>query len=658
MSLTEKAAYERLVHTLNHHSMLYYTLDAPEITDYEYDMMMRELKEAEALHPDWILPNSPTQRVGDQVFNTFEKVPHEVQMGSLQDVFSEEELWAFHERCREALDSPRYVVEPKIDGLSVSLEYQDGLFVRGSTRGNGFVGEDVTLNLMTILDIPKKLDPAPEFLEVRGEVYMPREVFRELVEQQLANDEEPFKNPRNAAAGGLRQKDPKVTAARRLSIFLFNIQQVRGVELTSHRQSLDYLKSLGFPVSPGYPVFTDFAEVIEEIRRIGASKLDYSFDIDGAVVKVDDFADREAMGSTAKFPRWAVAFKYPPEEKETVLRAIEIQVGRTGVLTPTAVFDSITLAGTSVSRAVLHNQDFISQKDIRIGDTILVRKAGEIIPEVLRSISHAEDSEPYFIPRICPVCGSETVKDEDEAAIRCVNPSCPASVARNIIHFASRNAMDIEGLGPAIVDLLLQNDLIRSSADLYFLKKEQLTALDRMGDLSAQNLITAIDRSRQNELSRLLFGLGIRNIGEKAAKLLAQRFGTLEALEKASAEEIASIDGFGGIMAESVVDYFSRSETRALLDRLQAAGVNMTEHVEQAGDRFAGKTFVLTGTLPTYSRKEAQAMIEAQGGKVTGSVSKKTDYVVAGEDAGSKLTKAQQLGITILTEDELMAMLS
>lgn len=658
MPIEDKVAYEQLVRQLNHHSMLYYTMDAPEITDYEYDMMMRDLKAAEEAHPDWVSANSPTKRVGDQIFNTFEKVQHEVQMGSLQDVFSEDELWAFHERCKEELTVPRYVVEPKIDGLSVSLEYQNGLFVRGSTRGNGFVGEDVTLNLMTILDIPKKLENAPEFLEVRGEVYMPREVFRSLVEQQLANDEEPFKNPRNAAAGGLRQKDPKITAARRLSIFLFNIQQVRGVELTSHKQSLDYLKSLGFPVSPSYPVYTDFADVIEEVRQIGGRKLDYSFDIDGAVIKVDDFSDRELLGATAKYPRWAVAFKYPPEEKETILRSIEIQVGRTGALTPTAVFDSITLAGTSVSRAVLHNQDFITQKDIRIGDTILVRKAGEIIPEVLRSIAHAEDSEPYLIPRICPVCGSETVKDEDEAVIRCVNPSCPATVARNIIHFASRNAMNIDGLGPAIVELLLQNGLIRNSADLYSLKKEQLAALDRMGDLSAQNLIDAIDRSRQNELSQLLFGLGIRNIGEKAAKLLAQKFATMENVENASAEDIASIDGFGGVMAESIVDYFSRTETRALLDQLNAAGVNMEEHVEQAGDKFAGKTFVLTGTLPTYSRKEAQAMIEAQGGKVSGSVSKKTDYVVAGEDAGSKLIKAQQLGVTILTEDELMTMLS
>ncbi|MDD6032981.1 MAG: NAD-dependent DNA ligase LigA, partial [Oscillospiraceae bacterium] len=424
------------------------------------------------------------------------------------------------------------------------------------------------------------------------------------------------------------------------------------------KQSLDYLKALGFPVSVSYPLLSDFAGVVEEVRRIGAHNPDYSFDIDGAVIKVDDFVDREVLGATAKFPRWAVAFKYPPEEKETTLRDIEIQVGRTGALTPTAVFDPVSLAGTSVSRAVLHNQDFITEKDIRIGDTILVRKAGEIIPEVLRSVAHAEGSEPYLIPRRCPVCGSEAVRDGDEAVIRCVNPACPATVCRNIIHFASRGAMNIDGLGPAIVESLLQSGLIHSSADLYSLRQEQLAGLDRMGDLSARNLVEAIDRSRQSGLARLLYGLGIRNIGEKAAKLLAERFGSMDAVEAATAEEIAAIDGFGDTMAQSVVDYFSRPETRGVLDQLESAGVRMTEERRQTGDRLTGKTFVLTGTLPTYSRKEAQALIEAQGGKVTGSVSKKTDYLVAGEDAGSKLTKAQQLGITILTEDELMALLS
>ncbi|MCI8600155.1 MAG: NAD-dependent DNA ligase LigA [Oscillospiraceae bacterium] len=654
----EKEQYEALVRQLNHHSMLYYTMDAPELTDYEYDMMMRQLREAEAEHPDWVTPQSPTQRIGDLIYNTFEKVTHRVQMGSLQDVFSEDELWAFHQRCCEALGTPAYVVEPKIDGLSVSLEYRDGLLVRGSTRGNGFVGEDVTLNLMTLAGIPKKLADPPAFLEVRGEVYMPREVFRALVEKQLENDEEPFKNPRNAAAGGLRQKDPKVTAARKLSIFVFNIQQIEGVTLGSHKESLDYLKKLGFPVSPSYPLLTDFAEVIEEIRRIGEGKLDYPFDIDGAVIKVDRFDYREQLGSTSKFPRWAVAFKYPPEEKETTLRNIEIQVGRTGALTPTAVFDPVTLAGTSVSRAVLHNQGFITEKDIRIGDLILVRKAGEIIPEVLRSLAHGEGSVPYEIPRICPVCGSEAVQDEDEAVIRCVNPSCPASVRRNIIHFAERDAMDIDGLGPAVVDSLLNAGLIRNSADLYSLKAEQLSELERMGEQSAQNLVRAIDKSRGAGLGRLLYGLGIRNIGEKAAKLLAKKFGSMEALRRASAEEIAAIDGFGDTMAQNVVGYFAQPETEAMLAQLEQAGLDMTEEIVQVGDRFAGKTFVITGTLPTYSRKEAQAMIEAEGGKVSSSVSKKTSYLLAGEDAGSKLTKANELGIPVLSEAELLAMLS
>ena len=654
----EKTAYERLVDTLNRHSILYYTMDEPQITDYEYDQMMQQCRQIEEAHPDWVTSRSPTQRVGDAILTTFDKVTHIVQMGSLQDVFSEEELWAFHQRCEAAVSNPRYVVEPKIDGLSVSLEYRNGLFTRGSTRGNGFVGEDVTANLMTILDIPRQLPEPLPFLEVRGEVYMSRAVFGELVRQQLEREEEPFKNPRNAAAGGLRQKNPRVTADRKLSIFVFNIQQIEGKVLTSHKESLDYLQTLGFPVSPGYPRYEDFHQVIEEIRRIGRDKLSYPCDIDGAVIKVDDFAQREQLGSTAKFPRWAVAFKYPPEEKETILRNIEIQVGRTGALTPTAVFDPVILAGTSVSRAVLHNQDFIAEKDIRIGDKILVRKAGEIIPEVLKSLEHQPDSVPYLIPSHCPVCGSETVRDPEEAVIRCVNPACPATVQRNIIHFASRNAMNIEGLGPALVELLLNHQLIHSSADLYSLDPQQLAELDGLGQQSAQNLIASIDKSRQNNLSQLLFGLGIRGIGEKAAKLLAAHFETMDALSKASAEDIASLDGFGETMAESVVEYFAQPETAALLLQLKEAGVNMTEQVERAGTSLAGKTFVITGTLPNLSRKEAQALIESHGGKVTGSVSKKTDYLLAGEDAGSKLTKAQQLGIPILTEDELKALLA
>lgn len=651
MTEEEKRRYRELVAQLNYHSHLYYTLDSPEISDYDYDMLMQELKAIEKAHPNEIAADSPTQRVGDEsLFNTFEKVEHTVQMGSLQDVFSEAELYDFGNRCKELIPETAFVVEPKIDGLSVSLEYRDGVFVRGSTRGNGFVGEDVTLNLRTIASIPKKLTEPVPFLEVRGEVYMPRAVFESLVAKQLQNEEEPFKNPRNAAAGGLRQKDPKITAARKLDLFVFNLQQVKGLSITSHKQSLDTLKRLGFQTIPSYKRFDTIEEAVEEIRNIGEMRGKYPFDIDGAVIKVDDFAEREKLGSTAKFPRWAVAFKYPPEEKETTLREIQINVGRTGACTPTAVFDPITLAGTTVSRAVLHNQDFITQRDLRIGDRILVRKAGEIIPEVLRSVFHAEGSVPYHIPEECPVCHSKTVRDE--AVIRCVNPACPATLRRNLIHFASRGAMNIEGLGPALIDLLLENHLIASSADLYDLTKEQLLGLDRMGELSAQNLLNSIDRSRQNPLSRLIFGLGIRNIGERAAQLLCRHFPDADQVMAASAEEIAEIDGFGAVMAQSVAAYFAKPEARELIEHFRKAGVNLKETVEETGTALAGKTFVLTGTLPTLSRSEAKALIEQNGGKVSSSVSKKTDYVLTGEAAGSKLTKAQELGIPILGEEE------
>ncbi len=652
-----KQHYRELVTKLNYYSHLYYTLDAPEISDYEYDMLMQELKAIEKQYPGEILPESPTQRIGDEsLFNTFEKVEHTVQMGSLQDVFSEVELFDFGNRCKEVIPEAAFVVEPKIDGLSVSLEYRDGIFVRGSTRGNGFVGEDVTLNLKTIASIPAKLTEPIPFVEVRGEVYMPKAVFETLVAEQLQNEEEPFKNPRNAAAGGLRQKDPKVTAARKLDIFVFNLQQIEGREVTSHKESLDLLHQLGFQVIPSYKRFDNIADAVEEVRRIGEMRGQYSFDIDGAVIKIDDFSQRTRLGSTAKFPRWAVAFKYPPEEKETILREIQINVGRTGACTPTAVFDPIILAGTTVSRAVLHNQDFITERDIRIGDRILVRKAGEIIPEVLRSVAHAEGSVPYHIPEECPVCHSKTIRDE--AVIRCVNPACPATLQRNLIHFASRPAMNIEGLGPAIVELLLQNHLIASPADLYTLKKEELAGLERMGELSAQNLLDSIERSKSNQLSRLVFGLGIRNIGERAAQLLCRHFTDVEKLFNASAEEIAEIDGFGDVMAQSVVEYFRKPETRTLIDRLREAGVNLRESVQQTGSALAGKTFVLTGTLPTLTRSEAKALIEQNGGKVASSVSKKTDYVLTGEAAGSKLTKARELGVAVISEDEFRYMIS
>ncbi|MGI5893508.1 MAG: NAD-dependent DNA ligase LigA [Candidatus Merdivicinus sp.] len=652
-----KRRYLKLIKELNYHSRLYYTLDSPEISDYEYDMLMQELKKIEAEYPDEISPDSPTGRIGDEsLFNTFEKVEHVVPMGSLQDVFSEEELFEFGHRCKTAIPEAEFIVEPKIDGLSVSLEYRDGKFVRGSTRGNGLVGEDVTLNLKTIRSIPMILQQNLPYVEVRGEVYMPKAVFEMLVAQQIENEESPFKNPRNAAAGGLRQKDPRVTAARKLSIFVFNLQQIEGKEISGHKESLDVLQELGFTVIPSYRRFDNIEEAVEEVRRIGEMRGQYSFDIDGAVIKVDNFAQRELLGSTAKFPRWAVAFKYPPEEKETVLREISIQVGRTGACTPTAIFDPITLAGTTVSRAVLHNQDFITEKDLRIGDTILVRKAGEIIPEVLGSVCHQDGSEPYRIPMECPVCHSETVKED--AVIRCINPNCPATLRRNLIHFASRAAMDIEGLGPAAIDQLLENRMIESSADLYSLTMEQLTGLERFAETSARNLLEAIEKSKQNPLSRLLFGLGIRNIGERAAQLLARQFRSMDAVMEASRDDISQIDGFGEIMAESVFDFFRKEETHALIEQFRKAGLNFTEDIVETGETFVEKTFVLTGTLSHYTRQEAKALIERNGGKVTSSVSKKTDYVLAGEDAGSKLTKAQQLGITILTEAEFQSLLS
>ena len=655
--------YRQLVERLNHYSKLYYTLDAPEISDFEYDSLMQQLKAAEAEHPDWVTTDSPTQRVGDAIYTTFEKVTHTVQMGSLQDVFSEEELWAFHERCLPYDPAPAYTVEPKIDGLSVSLEYRDGLFVRGSTRGNGLIGEDVTLNLLTIADIPKKLTRPLPYLEVRGEVYMPLSVFQELVTHQLENEEEPFKNPRNAAAGGLRQKDPKVTAERKLSIFVFNVQQIEGETITTHAGSLDLLKKLGFKVIPSYPVFTDFQQVVEEIHSIDARRGENDFDIDGAVAKINDLALREQIGSTVKFPRWAVAFKYPPEEKETVLRDIEIQVGRTGALTPTAVFDSVTLAGTSVSRATLHNQDFITDKGICIGDTLLVRKAGEIIPEVLKVVRHGENPVPYQIPETCPVCGSKTVRDPDEAVIRCINPACPATRKRSIVHFASRNAMDIEGLGPAMVDLLVDNGLVDNCAGLYRLTAEQLLPFEGIQQKSADNLIQAIEGSKGRGLARLLFGLGIRNVGEKAAQLIARHFGTADALMDLTVDDLwtkkggSVIPGVGQVIAESLVESFAQPEFRSQIEQLRKSGVKLTEEKEETGVSLAGKTFVITGTLPTMSRKEAQMLIEQNGGKVTASVSKKTSFLLAGEDAGSKLVKAQTLGIPVVSEAELMQMI-
>ena len=660
MILTLEQAQQRVLElrrVIEYNNRLYYDQDAPELEDYEYDALNRELKDLEAEFPQLVTPDSPTQHVGGTPSGKFAKVTHAVKMESLQDAFSYEELRDFDRRVRSEGIQPRYVVEVKIDGLSVSLEYENGVFVRGSTRGDGIVGEDVTKNLATIKDIPKKLLNAPEFLEVRGEVYMPHAAFEQLVEEQELNDKQPFKNPRNAAAGSLRQKDSRITASRGLSIFVFNIQQIRGKELHSHQESLDYVKQLGFIVSPRYRSFDNIDDAIAEIQAIGEMRGTLPFDMDGAVIKVDDFSQREMLGSTNKFPRWAIAFKYPPEEKETELQQIDITVGRTGVLTPTAVFAPVQLAGTTVSRAILHNQDFISQLDVRIGDRILVRKAGDIIPEVVAVTQHKEGSEPYQMPQLCPSCGAPAVHLEGEAALRCVNPECPAQALRNIIHFASRNAMDIDGLGKAVAAQLVSKGYVRSAADLYDLTEEQLMTLDKFKEKSARNLLNAIEASKTNNLDKLLFGLGIRNIGEKAATSMAEHFRSMEAVRTASEETLSEIDGFGAVMAQSVLAFFAKEGTGDLIRRLEQAGVNMEWHGEEKTDKLAGKTIVVTGTLPTLSRAEAEALITKNGGKASGSVSKKTSYVLAGEAAGSKLTKAQQLGVPVIDEETFLQMI-
>lgn len=648
---------KELRETIERHNHSYYVLDNPTISDYDYDRLLHELIDLETEFPALAAENSPTRRVGGAALNTFAPVRHEVQMGSLQDVFDVEELRAFDTRVRETVACPVYTVEPKIDGLSVSLEYRNGQFVRGSTRGDGITGEDVSENLKTVRSIPMSLREPLPFLEVRGEVYMPRASFDRVVARQLENEEEPFKNPRNAAAGSLRQKDSRVTAQRGLDIFVFNIQQVEGKNLSAHRESLDFLQEQGFKVIPTCKRFSEIESAIAEVERIGEARYQFPFDIDGAVIKVDGFADRELLGATSKFPRWAVAFKYPPEEKETTLRDILIQVGRTGALTPTAVFEPITLAGTTVSRAVLHNQDFINEKGVAVGDRIIVRKAGDIIPEVVAVAHHQEGAPPYQIPSICPSCGSIAEREEGEAVLRCVNMACPAQVARNLVHFASRDAMDVDGLGPAIVHQLLDAGLVQSFADLYTLEEGQLAKLERMGKRSAKNLVNALEASKSRDLSRLLFALGIRGIGQRSAQLLAQRFGEMDGVMSATAEEIAGIEGYGEIMAQSVVDFFALEQNRRLIERLKELGLNMRCDTVPAAGTLSGKTFVLTGTLPTLSRSEAKAMIEAVGGKVSGSVSKKTGYVVAGEEAGSKLTKANELGIPVIGEDELRAMI-
>lgn len=634
----------------------YYDLDAPTLEDDEYDALMRELRGLEQDFPELLTEDSPSQRVGGTAQNTFAKVRHEVQMGSLQDVFSVDEVRAFVERVRGE-GAYEFTVEPKIDGLSVSLEYRDGVLTLGSTRGDGFIGEDITPNLKTIRTIPLNIPEKLPLFEVRGEVYMPRSSFAELCELQEKNGEPLPKNPRNAAAGSLRQKDSKITASRKLDIFCFNIQRADGREFKTHSETLEFMEELGFHVIPDYRVCHTADEIVERIEEIGQMRRSLPFDIDGAVVKVNNIALRAEIGETTKVPKWAVAFKYPPEEKETTLREIEINVGRTGALTPVAVFDPVQLAGTSVGRAVLHNQDFITERDIRIGDRIIVRKAGDIIPEVVKSVAHGEDSEPFHIPDICPVCGSKAVRDEDEAVIRCQNIECPAQLLRSIEHFASRAAMNIDGLGEAIVEQLVQADLVHTVADLYTLDLQELTALERFGTKSAQNLLDNIEKSKNNELDRLIFALGIRGIGQRAATLLCQKYGSMDSIIAAEADDIAAIDGFGEILAQSVYTAMREPHRIALINRLKQLGLNMNYSGQKVSDKLAGLTFVLTGTLQTLKRDEAKEMIEKRGGKCSGSVSKKTSYVVAGEEAGSKLTKANELGVPVLTEEQFLQMI-
>ncbi|MGJ7045026.1 NAD-dependent DNA ligase LigA [Thermoanaerobacterium thermosulfurigenes] len=644
---------------LNHHSYMYYVLDKPEISDYEYDMMMRELIELEEKYPQFKTPDSPTQRVGGEPLKEFEPFTHVVPMQSLANAFSEGELRDFDRRVRASVGDVEYVVEFKIDGLSVELIYENGFFTVGSTRGDGIIGENVTNNLKTIKSIPLRLKDDLNLI-VRGEVFMPKASFEKLNEERELNGESLFANPRNAAAGSLRQLNPKITAKRDLDIFVFNLQRIDGIELKTHAEALEFLKYQGFKVSPHIKVCGNIDEVIEDINYIRDIRDSLPYETDGAVVKVNDLGKREILGSTAKDPRWAIAFKYPAERQKTKVKDIVVQVGRTGALTPTAILEPVKIAGSIVSRATLHNEDYIREKDIRIGDTVIIQKAGEIIPEVVSVVAEERDgSEKFFImPEVCPECGAATVRLPGESVTKCTGLNCPAKLKRGIIHFASKDAMDIDGLGPAVIGQLLDNHLIHNISDLYYLKYDDLVKLDRMGDKSAKNLINAIEESKGRDLDRLIFGLGIDLIGSKAAGILASHFKTMESLEKATFEELTEIEEIGPKMADSVVAFFKEKQNLDIIDRLKAAGVNMRKKdAINVNDNFKGLTFVLTGTLEKYTRDEAKKLIEERGGKVTGSVSKKTDYVVVGADPGSKLSKAQELGVKILNEEQFENML-
>ena len=654
-----KLRYEELKRQIEYHSDRYYNQDDPEISDFEYDMLMLELKNIEKEHPEFITKDSPTQHVGGKTDSHFAEVTHKVPLQSLQDVFSTADVIAFEERINKTVTSPSYVVETKIDGLSVSLEYEKGIFVRGATRGDGLIGEDVTVNLKTIKNIPHKLTKDVDII-VRGEVFMPKKDFEKLNEEREVLREKLFANPRNAAAGSLRQLDPKITAERNLDIYIFNVQKSDDIKFTSHYESLNYMKELGFNVNPYVKKCNNIKEVLSAIDEIGNKRGELTFDIDGAVVKVDSLAQREEIGVTTKTPKWAVAYKYPPEKKETKVLDIVVQVGRTGAITPMAILEPVRVAGSVISKTTLHNEDFVKEKDIRIGDKVLIQKAGDVIPEVVEVLKEKRNGteKEFQMPKTCPVCGAEAVREDGEAVTRCTGIECPAMLFRSLIHFVSRDAMDIDGMGPAIIEQLLDKKLVENIADIYSLKYEDLVSLERMGDKSAKNLLNAIEKSKENSLEKLLNSFGIRHIGLKSAKILAKKYNNIEEIMNASYEELCGINEIGEIMAESIVKFFESKQTKDLIERLKQNGVNMESKMEKSQEeRFAGKIFVLTGTLPTLSRNEASEIIEKFGGKTSGSVSKKTSFVLAGEEAGSKLTKAEELGIQIITEAEFLEMI-
>ena len=652
---------EELTELLNYHNHKYYVDDSPEISDFEFDALLRELEELEEKYPELKKPNSPTMRVGGEAVTAFEEVIHAVPMQSLQKAFSKDEILDFDKRVRDVIVNPEYVVEHKIDGLSVSLEYVDGEFMRGSTRGDGTVGEDVTENIKTIRSVPMKLKDKIPFLEVRGEVFLSRDNFNKINEALEVAEQPLFANPRNAAAGSLRQLDPKIAASRNLDIFVFNIQRIDGMAINSHTEGLQFLKEQGFKTILNDKSYTDIEDAYNEIINIGNERDKLYFDIDGAVVKVNDFSARAELGVTSKFPKWAIAYKYPAEKQTTVIRDIKIQIGRTGVLTPLAILDTVRIAGSNVSKATLHNLDYITEKDIRIGDTVVIEKAGDIIPAVVEVVTEKRtgNEKEFSMPELCPECGAAVVREDGEAAYRCTGVNCPAQRLRNIIHFVSRSAMDIDGLGPSIIEQMLERNLISTAADLYYLKAEDIADMDKMGEKSAQNLLSALEKSKTNPLYRLINAFGIRHIGEKAAKLIAAECKTLDNVMNATEEQLAEIDDIGGIMARSAVEYFNEPQTIEFIEKLTAAGVNCVDDSDAnlIDNRFEKKVFVLTGTLEKYKRSEAGEIIEKFGGKTSSSVSKKTDYVLAGAEAGSKLEKAVKLGITVISEDEFEEMI-